>query len=115
MVADGDRAAPCRSSRVRRSPSFFATHRCHAPRALFRSGAASFLVHGLLLGLDVPHALDRVDFSQRAQKSVACLTMSPNGVVPSLVPDGKPQYEAALAMLLAERHPQPRLAPAAVL
>ena len=80
----------------------------------FAPGAASFLVHWLLIELDVPHALERVDFSQRAQKSAAYLAMNPNGVVPTLVLDGKPQYEAAaLAMLLAERHPQAGLAPAA--
>ena len=79
----------------------------------FAPGAASFLVHWLLIELDVPHLLERVDFSQRAQKSAAYLAMNPNGVVPTLVLDGQPQYEAAaLAMLLAERHPQAGLSPA---
>ncbi|HTL14324.1 MAG TPA: glutathione S-transferase N-terminal domain-containing protein [Thermomonas sp.] len=72
------------------------------------------MVHWLLIELDVPHALAPVDFGSRAQKSPAYLALNPNGVVPTLVLDGKPQHEAAaLAMLLAERHPQAGLAPGA--
>jgi glutathione S-transferase len=75
-------------------------------------GAASFLVHWLLVELDAPHALHLVDTAAKAQKSPEYLALNPNGVVPTLVVHGKPQYEAAaLAMLLAERHPEARLAP----
>ena len=80
----------------------------------YAPGSASLLVHWLLIELDVPHALQLVDTAAKVQKSPEYLALNPNGVVPTLVADGKPQYEAAaLAMLLAERHPQAGLAPAA--
>jgi glutathione S-transferase len=79
----------------------------------YSPGAASFLVHWLLIELELPHDLHLVDTAAKAQKTPEYLALNPNGVVPTLVIDGKPQYEAAaLAMLLAERHPQARLAPA---
>ncbi len=79
----------------------------------YAPGAASLLVHWLLIELDLPHELQLVDTAANAQKSPGYLALNPNGVVPTLAIDGKPQYEAAaLAMLLAERHPQPSLAPA---
>ena len=78
----------------------------------YAPGAASLLVHWLLIELDVPHALHLVDTAAKAQKSPEYLALNPNGVVPTLVLDGKPQYEAAaLAMLLAERNPDALLAP----
>lgn len=78
----------------------------------YSPGSASFLVHWLLIELDVPHELHLVDTASKAQKSPEYLALNPNGVVPTLVIDGKPQYEAAaLAMLLAERHPDAGLAP----
>jgi glutathione S-transferase len=78
----------------------------------YSPGAASLLVHWLLIELDVPHELRLVDTAAKQQKSPEYLAMNPNGVVPTLVIDGKPQYEAAaLAMLLADRHPQAKLAP----
>ena len=80
----------------------------------YAPGAASFLVHWLLIELDLPHELRLVDTAAKAQKAPEYLALNPNGVVPTLVLDGKPQYEAAaLAMLLAERHPDAGLSPAA--
>ena len=85
----------------------------HGTTLYYAPGAASFLVHWLLIELDVPHRLERVDTAARAQKSPEYLALNPNGMVPTLVIDGRPQYEAAaLAMLLAERHPDAHLAPA---
>ena len=85
----------------------------NATTLYYAPGAASMLVHWLLIELDVPHALQLVDTAAKAQKSPEYLAMNPNGVVPTLVIDGRPQYEAAaLAMLLAERHPEANLAPA---
>ena len=79
----------------------------------YSPGAASLLVHWLLLDLDMPHALELVDTSTGAQKSPAYLALNPNGVVPTLVLDGVPRFEAAaLAMTLADRDPQRRFAPA---
>ena len=80
----------------------------------YAPGSASLLVHWLLIELDVPYELRLVDTAANVQKSPEYLALNPNGVVPTLVLDGKPQYEAAaLAMLLAERHPDAGLAPAA--
>ena len=79
----------------------------------YSPGSASLLVHWLLIELELPHALQLVDTASKAQKTPEYLALNPNGVVPTLVIDGKPQYEAAaLALLLAERHPQKGLAPA---
>ena len=79
----------------------------------YAPGAASLLVHWLLIELDVPHALQLVDMANKAQKAPEYLALNPNGVVPTLVMDGKPQHEAAaLALLLAERYPVRGLAPA---
>ena len=80
----------------------------------YAPGAASLLVHWLLLELDVPHQLRLVDTAAKQQKTPGYLALNPNGVVPTLVIDGVPQHEAAaMAMVLAERHPQAGLGPAA--
>lgn len=80
----------------------------------YAPGSASLLVHWLLIELDVPYELRLVDTAAKQQKTPEYLALNPNGVVPTLVVDGEPQYEAAaLAMLLAERHPEAELAPPA--
>jgi Glutathione S-transferase len=79
----------------------------------YSPGAASLLVHWLLIELDLPHELRELDFSARQQKSAEYLALNPSGVVPTLVLDGKPMTEAAaIAMYLADRHPEAGLAPA---
>ena len=79
----------------------------------YAPGAASLLVHWLLIEVDAPYELRLVDTAARQQKTPGYLALNPNGVVPTLVIDGKPRYEAAaLAMLLADRHPRAGLAPA---
>ena len=79
----------------------------------YAPGAASFLVHWLLIEADAAYELRLVDTGAKQQKSPEYLALNPNGVVPTLVIDGKPRYEAAaLAILLADRHPRARLAPA---
>jgi len=78
----------------------------------YAPGAASMLVHWLLLELEVPHQLHLVDTAAGAQKEPAYLALNPNGVVPTLVHDGVAMYEsAALAMTLADRHRDAGLAP----
>ena len=78
----------------------------------YSPGAASFAVHWLLLELDVPHRLEKVDLDGGEQRSDAYLKLNPNGRVPTLVIDGRPMYEcAALMLLLADRHPDAALAP----
>ena len=79
----------------------------------YAPGAASLLVHWLLLELDVPHELRRLDLDARDQKQAEYLALNPAGVVPGGVA-GRPRTEAAaIAAGLAERHPDARLAPAA--
>jgi glutathione S-transferase len=79
----------------------------------YAPGAASMVVHWLMLELDVPHALRLVDTSAGAQRSPEYLALNPNGVVPTLVMEGVPRFEAAaLLMTLADRDPQHRFAPA---
>ncbi len=79
----------------------------------YMPGAASLAVHWLLIELEVPHRIVRLDGQARQQKSVDYLRLNPNGLVPTLVVDDEPVYEcAALLLLLAERHPEKALAPA---
>ena len=78
----------------------------------YAPGAASQLVHVALLECGAPYRLERVDLEGRQQRSPAYRALNPHGHVPTLVVDGHPQHEcAALAMLLAERHPEAALAP----
>lgn len=78
----------------------------------YSPGAASMAVHWLLIELAIPHELSLVDFESRAQKSPAYLELNPNGVVPTLVIDGRPHAEAAALLVhLADTHPEARLSP----
>lgn len=79
----------------------------------YAPGAASLVVHWLLIELGLEHELRRVDMQAREQKSAEYLALNPNGVIPTLIVDGRPHYEAAaLAMYLVDRHPQAGFAPA---
>ncbi len=79
----------------------------------FAPGAASLVVHWLLIELDAPYALQRVDLASGQQKQPGYLALNPNGVVPTLVIDGKPMHEAAaMLLLLADAYPQAGMAPA---
>lgn len=76
-------------------------------------GSANLLVHLALLEIGAPYELRRIDLDAGEQRSAAYLALNPQGVVPTLIVDGAAQGEAAaLGMLLAERHPEARLAPA---
>jgi glutathione S-transferase len=78
----------------------------------YSPGTASLVVHLALLEIGAPHRLERVDFSKDAQRSAEYLRVNPRGQVPALLVDGKAYVEsAALLMLLAERHPEAKLAP----
>jgi len=48
----------------------------------YSPGAASFAVHWLLLELDVPHRLEKVDLDGGEQRSDAYLKLNPNGRSP---------------------------------
>lgn len=78
----------------------------------YAPGAASFVVHWLLIELDLPYELEKLDFESRQQKSPEYLKLNPSGVVPTLVEDGKALTEAgAIVMHLADTHADARLAP----
>ncbi len=79
----------------------------------YMPGAASLVVHWLLIEAGAAHELRRVDGEAGEQKQPAYLRLNPNGLIPVLIIDGEPVYEAAaLALLLAERHPEAGLSPA---
>ena len=80
----------------------------------YSPGAASLLVHWLLIELDVPHELRKVDTQAGEQKRPEYLAINPNGVVPAYVEDdGQVRIEAAaIAMTLADRYGLGGLAPA---
>lgn len=73
---------------------------------------ASLVVHWLLIELGVEHELRLLDFDRREHKSPEYLAINPAGRVPALVMDGQVVTEAAaIAMHLADQHPQAGLAP----
>jgi glutathione S-transferase len=78
----------------------------------YSPGAASLVVHWLLIELGEPYELCLVDTKSGEQKRPEYLALNPNGVVPTLVIDGQPGFEAAaLVQTLAERHPEAGLIP----
>lgn len=78
----------------------------------YAPGAASFVVHWLLIELGLDHELRKVDTAAGEQKSPEYLALNPNGVVPTYVDEGRAMFEAAaIAMTLGDRHAAGRLAP----
>lgn len=78
----------------------------------YSPGAASMAVHWMLLELGVPFEAKLVDIKSGAQRSPEYLRVSRSGRIPTLVIDDVPCGEStALLMLLAERHPDSKLAP----
>ncbi|WP_374013669.1 glutathione S-transferase family protein [Pseudoxanthomonas koreensis] len=74
---------------------------------------ASLVVHWLLIELRIEHELRQLDFDAGEQKSPEYLAINPRGRVPALLIDGQVLTEsAAIAMHLADLHPQAGLAPA---
>jgi glutathione S-transferase len=72
----------------------------------YSPGRASLAIHWMLIELGVPFEARLVEFATRAHKDPDYLRLNPDGMVPTLVVDGTPRVEsAALALLLAERHP----------
>ena len=71
------------------------------------------MVHWLLIELGIEHELHQLDFGRNEQKSPGYLAINPAGRVPTLLIDGQVLTEsAAIAMHLADLHPQAGLAPA---
>jgi glutathione S-transferase len=82
-------------------------------RLYYAPGAASFVVHWLLIELDVPHEARRLDLHAREHKRPDYLALNPMGLVPTMLVDGRPVTEAAALVLhLADAHPRAALAPA---
>lgn len=80
----------------------------------YSPGTASLVVHLALLESGADHRLEPVDLEAGAQHAPEYLRLNPNGVVPTLLIDGQPFYEAAACLMtLADRHPQAALAPPA--
>ena len=80
----------------------------------YSPGTASLAVHWMLMEIGAPFELVLTDTATGAQKHPDYLKLNPSGVVPTLIVDGAPVCEvAAILMLLAERHAEAGLAPAA--
>lgn len=76
-------------------------------------GAASFVVHWLLIDIGAPHEYRVVDTAAGEHKRPEYLAINPNGLVPTLMIDGQPVFEAAALVLhLGDAHPDANLAPA---
>jgi glutathione S-transferase len=73
---------------------------------------ASMTPHMVLEELGVPFELALVDRSRHAQRTPEYLKLNPNGKIPVLVDGELVLYEtAAIALHLADRHPEAGLAP----
>ncbi len=78
----------------------------------YQPGTASFVVHWLLIELDLPHELVLIDFSSNQQKSPEYLKINPGGVVPTLQIDNKNISEfAGICMYLVDKYAPGVLAP----
>lgn len=78
----------------------------------YAPGTASMAVHWMPIELGVAFRAECVDLEAGEQRSAAYLQLNPAGRVPTLIVGGQAHTEsAALLMLLAERHPEARLAP----
>ncbi|WP_142806359.1 glutathione S-transferase family protein [Stenotrophomonas maltophilia] len=77
------------------------------------TSTAALVVHWLLIELGIEHELVLLDFDAREHKSAEYLALNPAGVVPTLMIDGLVLTEAAaIALYLADRHPESNLLPA---
>ncbi len=75
-------------------------------------GNASLLPHMMLREIGAPVALRLVDRAHNAQKSPEYLRLNPNGRIPVLLDGDLVLFEtAAIALHLADRHPEAHLAP----
>ena len=79
----------------------------------YSPGTASMVVHLALLECAAPYRLERVDLPAGGQRNAEYLRLNPQGVVPTLLIDGRAHVEsAAILLMLADRHPAAGLAPA---
>jgi glutathione S-transferase len=77
-------------------------------------GSASMAPHCCLEEAGAAYALKQVDTSKGEHREAGYLALNPNGKVPTLVIDGGfvMTESAAMCMLIADRHPEAKLAPA---
>ncbi len=80
----------------------------------YQPGTASFVVHWLLIELEIPHELELIDFSCNQQKSTEYLKINPAGVVPTLLINNNYISEfAGICMYIIDKHAPGVLAPVA--
>lgn len=78
----------------------------------YSPGAASLVVHWLLIETGARHELRLLDLAAGEHKQAEYLSLNPAGVVPTLLIHGEPVCEtAALVLHLADAHPNIGLAP----
>ena len=78
----------------------------------YSPGAASLVVHWLLIEIGARHELRKLDLQAGEHKRPEYLSVNPGGVVPTLLVHGEPLSEsAALVLHLADAHPSFGLAP----
>ena len=77
-------------------------------------GSASMTAHGALEEAGAKYDLKLVDMDNKEHQSAAYLKLNPLGKIPVLVIDGKDVLteSAAIALYIADRHPEAKLAPA---
>jgi len=82
------------------------------PQLHYYPSNASFLPHVMLREIGAPFELVLVDRTRNAQKSADYLRLNPNGLIPTLVDGELVIFEtAAIALYLADKHPNAKLAP----
>jgi len=83
------------------------------PELYYAPGNASLFPHMMLREIGAPFELKLVDRSRNAQKSADYLRLNPHGLIPVMVEDnGETIFEtAAIALHLADKHPEAGLAP----
>ena len=82
------------------------------PQLHYYPSNASFLPHVMLREIGAPFELVLVDRTRNAQKSADYLRLNPNGLIPTLVDGDLVIFEtAAIALYLADKHPEAGLAP----
>jgi len=76
-------------------------------------GTTGLVVHWLLIELEIPHTLHKLDLAAGDHKQPAYLALNPAGVVPTLVIDDQPVTEAAaISLHLVDAYPARGFAPA---
>jgi glutathione S-transferase len=79
----------------------------------YSPGAASLVVHWLLIEIGAKHELRKLDLAAGEHKRPDYLAINPAGVVPTLLVHSDPVTEtAAIVLHLADAHPSVALAPA---